>query len=400
MGQRNNRQFDIATRGPLSPTLEATHVYLRVPVTRGRIWSIVSLMALNATMKSRICLEGKTHSIAELVLFKNQGRVTYLRRQIEMASKVRKIDPKGLHELANSEHGQARPDGSFGFQLEFAKEQAKDILLNLPNLVKNTIDKAPMREGDFHVNRTTSLQLGRKKVKHYEEHKWERAMYEKWGPKGAGEYVPVCKGIQAYQYPLQGSFRDRYWGKIDLLGIGADFLPVPNELKKPKTNESPLRMLVEVAAYGFAIRRVWPNLKAQWVKAVHRFGASPSEFPETLDDVKVALVGVAPEEYWCRCLGLLPSTKEGKFPSEAWPPFWDLVDAFGTWFDIHFVAVEGSWDDTAGVPIITGARLLDLRRLTPNPAADAPDHELARAGRDALMEAYQRTVHHSPSFRR
>ena len=56
-------------------------------------------------------------------------------------------------------------------------------------------------------------------------------MYEKWGPKGSGEYVPVCKRIQTYQYPLRGSLNGKYWGEIDLLGIGTDFLPVPNELK-------------------------------------------------------------------------------------------------------------------------------------------------------------------------
>jgi hypothetical protein len=280
-----------------------------------------------------------------------------------MRGEVRKIDPKGLHELANS--GPRR--GSFSFQLAFAKQQAEDILRNLDKLVENTIDKAPDRKKGFCLDFRTGPPL-----KH-EEDKWERAMYRKWGPKGSGEYVPICKRIQAYQYPLQASLKDRCWGKIDLLGIGKDFLPVPNELKKRKTNESPLRMLVEVAAYGFAIRKVWPSLKDHWIKAVSRFGGSPSEFPETLDDVKVTLVGVAPEEYWCRCLGLLPGTREGKFPPEAWPPFWKLVDGLGRWFDIHFVAVEGSWDDAARVPIITGARAIELRSRTLSLAAGTSD---------------------------
>jgi hypothetical protein len=201
----------------------------------------------------------------------------------------------------------------------------------------------------------------------HEEDRWERAMYRKWGPESSDEYVSVCKHIQAYQYPLQASFKDKWWGKVDLLGIGRDFLPVPNELKKRKTNESPLRMLVEVAAYGFALRKVWPNLKDCWASAMRRFQGSPSKFPTSLD--KITLVGVAPEEYWCRCLGLLAGTREGKFPSEAWRPFWNLVDALGRWgFDIHFVAVEGSWDDNALLPTITGARLLELRSHTLKPA--------------------------------
>jgi hypothetical protein len=166
---------------------------------------------------------------------------------------------------------------------------------------------------------------------------------------------------------------------------------VPNELKKRKTNESPLRMLVEVAAYGFAIREVWPKLKPCWVEAMSGFGATPSQFPAALD--RVTLIGAAPVEYWCRCLGLLPGA--GEFPLGAWPPFWELVDALGRWFNIHFVAVEGIWDDTnGGWPKINGARVLELRSLTPNPEAETSDQELARAGRDALREAYQRTVHH------
>jgi hypothetical protein len=94
------------------------------------------------------------------------------------------------------------------------------------------------------------------------------------------------------------------------------------------------------------------------VKAVSWFGGSTKQFPENLD--KVTLVGVAPEEYWLRCLARWPKTKAGAFPSEAWPPFWKLVDEFGRWFDIHFAQIDGGWDNT-GLPILTGARLLDLR---------------------------------------
>jgi hypothetical protein len=272
-----------------------------------------------------------------------------------MPREVRKIDTglrMGLHELAKSRDGR----GSFNFQLEFAHQQIEDILRNLDDLVKNTTDNAPDRKKHFCLDRRTYPPL------RHEEDKWEREMYRKWGPEGSGEYVPACKRIQTYQYPLQASFKDKRWGKIDLLGIGTDFLPVPNELKKCQTNESPLRMLVEVAAYGFAIRKVWPKLRNHWIEAVHWIGLPHSQLPPTLD--RVTLVGVAPEEYWFRCLGLLPETKEGRFPIEAWPPFWELVDAFGKWFDIYFVAIEGSGAESARSPVITGARVLELRSLT------------------------------------
>lgn len=285
-----------------------------------------------------------------------------------MPSEDRKIDRSlglGLHELASSGNGH--------FQLGHAKEWTEYILSKLDNLVQNTIDKAPTREGRFCLDRRAN----HPPLTH-EEDKWERAMYDKWGPEGSGEYVPVCKRIQTYQYPLQAyrtasqpAPNNTCWGEIDLLGIGRDFLPVPIELKKRETNESPLRILVEVAAYGFAIRKVWPELRHHWIEAVRWFGGSPSQFPATLD--RVTLVGVAPDKYWSGCLGLLPGTKKGKFPSEAWPPFWKLVEALERWFDIHFVAIKGNCDDPKGSPKITGARVLDLRSLTPNPAADTLD---------------------------
>jgi hypothetical protein len=268
-----------------------------------------------------------------------------------MPNKGYKIDPKlGLHELANSRMG----GDLFNFQLSRAEEQTEYILSNLDNLVKNTITKAPKRTKDFCLGRSrTEPPLT------HEEDKWERAMYGKWGPGGSGEFVSVCKRIQAYQYPLQATRKNRRWGKIDLLGIGTDFLPVPIELKRRKTNESPLKMLVEVAAYGFAIQKVWPNLREHWAEALCWFEGSPARFREKLD--KVTLICVAPDEYWTSCLGQ-PGTNPGAFPPEAWPPFWELVDAFGKWFDIHFVAInEGSWDVTKESPKITGARLLDLR---------------------------------------
>ena len=268
-----------------------------------------------------------------------------------MSPSILKIDPNlnlGLHELANTGEG----CGTFRFRLRYAERQIEDILLNLDNLVQNTIDKAPMRTKDFCLNRTTDPPLT------HEEDKWERAIMKKWGREGADEYVPVCERIQTYQYPLQASRRDTCWGKIDLLGIGPDFRPVPNELKKREATESPLKMLVEVAAYGFAIRKVWPNLKDYWVTAVSPSGAPRAQFPASLD--RVTLVGVAPREYWLRSLGQWPGTKAGQFPAEAWPPFWELVDALGRWFNIHFVTVDGIWNNSA-LPILSSARVFDLR---------------------------------------
>jgi hypothetical protein len=179
------------------------------------------------------------------------------KRRNQMHNKIRTIVPGrglGLHELTNA----STQCDSFRFQLAFAKEQTENILSNLDELVENTKNKAPLRAYDFCLDRVTDPELT------HEEDKWERAVYKKWGPAGSGEFVSVCKRIQTYQYPLQEHGKvNKCWGAIDLLGIGTNFLPIPNNLKKRRSRESSLRMLVEVAAYGFAICKVWLKLKDQ-----------------------------------------------------------------------------------------------------------------------------------------
>ena len=290
------------------------------------------------------------------------------RRQTKMQRKVSKIDPKlnlGLHELANSE-----AESSFRFQLRYAKQQIKDILDNLDNLVENTIKKSPVRPKQKGFKLCRRSDPTRKLTR--EEDRWERAIHEKWGPEGSGEFVSVCKRIQTYQTPLRNSKKyDKCWGSIDLLGIGKNWRPVPIELKKAVTYDSPLKMVVEVAAYGFAIIEAWPNLKDEWVKASRRFVESPAEFPPKLE--RLTLLGAAPDEYWNRYLGRRPETKAGKFPTQAWPCFWHLVDRLKPWFDIHFVALDGALKHRVKLPTITGARELDLQSLTMKLAADTPD---------------------------
>jgi len=287
----------------------------------------------------------------------------------------------GLHELGNPK----AKNHSFAFQLKYSKEQAEDILSNLPRLVEKTNEKAPLRTNGFRLNRSAVLP----KLTH-EEDKWERAIYERWGPGSSVDFTSNCKRIQTYQFPLQRTREDGCWGSIDLLGIGAAFLPVPIELKKRKPEESPLRMLVEVAAYGFAIRKVWPNLKPYWIEALGFPRSRSLQLPETLD--KVTLICLAPEEYWCWCLGLLPGHKNLMFPIDAWPSFWRLIDGLGAWFDIHFAAVEGRWIIKSELPEIFSARLLDLRLITSSPAAANSEQEQPCKARKSLLNSYLAAV--------
>lgn len=112
-----------------------------------------------------------------------------------MQSGIRKVDPNlGLHELASSGGGL----DSFRFQLEFAKQQIEDILLNLDDLVRNTIDKAPVRKKDFRLRRKTHPPL------RHEEAQWERAMWGKWGPVfGVNYFYRSAATISPYRRQLR-----------------------------------------------------------------------------------------------------------------------------------------------------------------------------------------------------
>jgi len=240
-------------------------------------------------------------------------------------------------------------------------EQCEEILQHFDSLAKNTYSATPRRDGGYRLHRGPGGRLPA-----LEESKWEEAMYRRWSGSsglGASIYLPVCPYIQTYQFPLKDSHEDKSWGKIDLLGISPEFLPVPNELKKRASTDSPLRMLIEVAAYGFALHSVWPLLRADWERSLERrFGHCP-EMPAVLDD-KICLIGVAPTEYWQACLGRNPHTGARRVPPKAWAPFWRLVDKLTDYFDIHFAVVHGTWEGDARLPTVSGATILDLRAET------------------------------------
>ncbi len=213
-------------------------------------------------------------------------------------------------------------------------------------LVTNTIKAAPRRDSNFCLNRQAF------RIPNRAEACLEQAMWEKWGPTGAGEiYLPCCPYLQTYQFPLKRSSGDRGWGQVDLLGVGRDHLPVVNEVKSRESRDTPLRMLVEMTAYGLAIREGWTQLKADWETAMNgRFGKQ-IVLPDKL--LRMTLIGIAPEEYWDRF--------RGKSPKD-WSSYWRLVDALTADFDICFAVVDGSWNDP--LPQVTGARVLNLRELT------------------------------------
>jgi hypothetical protein len=237
------------------------------------------------------------------------------------------------------------------YQLSYMRQWCEYVLDNLELLIENTRGAAPPRADDFCLSRDYPGTVPRKP-----EAMWERAMWRRWGPHGDGRpFLPICPHLQTYQYPLKLVEGDAKWGEIDLLGVGPDYRPVVVELKAPKSKDTVLRMLVEMVAYGVALRKAWPNLsEPHWREAMRRWTGDENSIPTDLG--RVTLIGVAPPEYWARARGTDPADRSGRVPSDAWPYFCELAAEIGRRcdFSIHFAWVDegpGDGEDagTAGI---------------------------------------------------
>jgi hypothetical protein len=169
---------------------------------------------------------------------------------------------------------------------------------------------------------------------------WKRCGFQAYAVHGQPFFGSVCRFIQTYQMPLQGTRKDKRWGKIDLVGVTSDASPVVIELKREDAKDTLLRMLVEGVAYACAIRKAWNEggLRAKWSVAMKKHGLH-QEQTEILANVPVLLL--APSGFWKRAIGSEGTRSNGKVQEDAWPPFMRLVrkcDDHG--FPIYFLEVE------------------------------------------------------------
>ena len=108
------------------------------------------------------------------------------------------------------------------------------------------------------------------------EDRWERTTWRKWRPSKGNmpntEFHPLAPWILSYQLPLYGRQKSGGWGKIDLLGISPEKVPVIIEVKAEKSKESPLAVVLEAVRYGIALRELWTcGLREQWANALQAF---------------------------------------------------------------------------------------------------------------------------------
>ncbi|MFA7097269.1 MAG: hypothetical protein WC383_12430 [Gammaproteobacteria bacterium] len=178
-------------------------------------------------------------------------------------------------------------------QLRFAEQQADFIFNNLETLIDNTHRVAPVRRADHPY---TLVRRGRRNltpnVPPLEKH-WEEAIFRKWkeADDNLDSRIPFRK-VVSYQVMLRDTNKNSGWGELDLLGATAEKIPVAIELKN-NPREYLLRAIVEVLAYGVAIRKAWSGIDgcplcSQWAGVVGKI--------DSLVDLPLAVV--APASYW------------------------------------------------------------------------------------------------------
>ena len=110
----------------------------------------------------------------------------------------------------------------------------------------------------------------------------------------------TCGSVLTYQTMLRNTNKDEGWGEVDLLGLRPITLtPVVVEVKDARGSDTPLRGIVEGAAYAVALRKAWPHrLRTDWLQVLsRRLGPDLAEqinaIPATLDEITVVMA--APE---------------------------------------------------------------------------------------------------------
>ena len=268
---------------------------------------------------------------------------------------MRKIDDSlGLHEL-----GQQKV-----FQLRFMKQQCEGILEWINVLLEKTYHAAPLRQRSYMLTR----QLKDTPDSRNHERLLEAALWKTFGPNrldcGVDLLPNLCRFILTFQTPIFRTTAKEFGDKIDLIGVSSDWLPVVFELKKGDSPETPLRMLVEAAAYGIAIRKAWNekegHLAQDWAAVVNP-NRETLTCPMNLQIVP--LVCIAPASYWAKCIGLPGKTTYGKVRADAWGMFSRVVDALNVrGLPAVFVQFDEGVKGKDGLPSVQNLRVVDLPR--------------------------------------
>ncbi len=230
--------------------------------------------------------------------------------------------------------------------------QSQLLAKELRTAVNSTFEAAPERTQGFQLG----LPITEAIHDRCRERRLEAAMVRQWNRPGM---LPVPGGwgrLVAFQVPLFSEQQKGQWGYVDLLGVNAGGLPVVVELKKDpdaapdgktRRSETPLRMVLEAAAYAVALRKNWRRFREEWVDHLAGLGTpgrTLGGIPAQL--TTVPLVAAAPASFW---IDWLPVTKKGrKVGPETWQSFRSLLAELSrVGLPVTFVSISGNDGDEA-----------------------------------------------------
>ncbi|MCF8143902.1 MAG: hypothetical protein K9N21_08295 [Deltaproteobacteria bacterium] len=240
-------------------------------------------------------------------------------------------------------------------QLTFADQHADFIADNLEMLIDNTYCVAPVRKNEYTLVRRDRHDLT-PSVPPAEKH-WEETIFRKWEKveDGLDPAIPFRK-VVSYQVMLRDTNENSGWGELDLLGATAEKIPVAIELKI-KPSEYLLRAIVEVLAYGVAIRKAWSGvdgcpLCSQWASVVGKI--------DNLVDLPLAVV--APASYWQVVLSDSPKRTGFQTPQPVRRSIKKLLEKmYSVNYPLTFVEVNAEQQlAESGLPVIINAAIKDM----------------------------------------
>lgn len=236
-------------------------------------------------------------------------------------------------------------------QLRFAEQHADFIANNLETLIANTDSVAPVRKKPYALGRNSDRSLT-SSASPLEKH-WEEAIFRKWEKveDGLDPLIPFRK-VVSYQVMLRDTNKDDGWGEIDLFGATAENVPVAIELKADPSKYL-LDAIVEVLAYGIAIRKAWRGpLCSQWARDVGEINSL----------VDLPLVVMAPASYWKVVLSDSTDPTRYKTPLPARRSIKKLLEKMHRAnYPLNFVEVNSDPEpDNSELPVIINAVVKDL----------------------------------------
>ncbi len=208
-------------------------------------------------------------------------------------------------------------------QKTYIGQQSEWLAINVDDAIRATEIAAHVGRNGFQLNRDPNQQI----QNIHGERFLEAAMLTRWNNVGMWEFQGGWKQLIAFQVPLFNQQDQGRWGYIDLLGVNNQGLPVVVELKRaPQANqtgqtcstETPMKMILEGAAYAVSLRMNWMNFRPEWITRLIACQVPQEVIDMVPQQLKIVpVVAAAPASFW---IEWMPITSKGR--NELNPGVW------------------------------------------------------------------------------